>query len=63
VATYRCFCLTTDNRIIAGAHISAADVQTALELARRNWQLTPGFHSIEVWFGHSRLHPPAKACG
>ena len=29
MTTYRCFCLTTDNRIIAGAHISAPDVRTA----------------------------------
>jgi hypothetical protein len=32
---YRCFCLTADNRVIGRAHIDAADVGIAVEMAAR----------------------------
>ena len=46
---YRCFCLTADNRVIGGAHIDAADVGIAVEMAGERWQHVPRLHFIEVW--------------
>jgi hypothetical protein len=51
--------MTIDNRIITGAHISARDLPSVIELARQRWQDVPRFHSVEVWLGRARLYPPA----
>jgi hypothetical protein len=56
--TYRCFCLTVDNRIITGAYIDAKDVWAAVDAARQLWELVPRFRTIEVWDGFSRMWPP-----
>jgi hypothetical protein len=59
--TYRCFCLTVDNRIIAGAHIVAEDNPTAVKTARERWQGMPDFNSVEVWFRSRRVYPRATS--
>jgi hypothetical protein len=46
---YCCFCLTADNRIVGGAHIDAADVGAAFEMADERWRHVPRLHFIEVW--------------
>jgi|HubBroStandDraft_6_1064221.scaffolds.fasta_scaffold5462681_1 hypothetical protein len=58
--TYRCFCMTTDNRIITGGYINAKDVASALEVAHRRWHEVPSFHAAEVWLGSRLMYPPAQ---
>jgi hypothetical protein len=55
--TYRCFCLTTDSRIITGANVEAPRLSGAIAAARLQWQEVPRFHSVEVWQGDSLLYP------
>jgi hypothetical protein len=46
---YCCFCLTADNHIIGGAHIDAANVGAAFEMAGERWRHVPRLNFIEVW--------------
>jgi hypothetical protein len=55
---YRCFCLTDDDRIIAGAFIDAEDLPAAVEVAREQWRDAVGFDHLEIWLGRVRLVPP-----
>jgi hypothetical protein len=59
VPTYRCFCLTADNRIISGAHIRARDAEAAVEAATVRWSQIPKLHFIEVWRGSGLLRREA----
>jgi hypothetical protein len=59
VPTYRCFCLTADNRIISGAHIRAANPAVAVEAAIARWSQVPRLHFIEVWRGTDLLRREA----
>jgi hypothetical protein len=58
--TYRCFCLTSDNRIIAGAHIVAANSIEAVEAAHRRWRAVRSFHQVEIWLRKDRVYPPER---
>jgi hypothetical protein len=49
MSTYRCFCVTADNRIIAGANIEAVNVGTVVAVAAERWRHVPRLHFIEVW--------------
>ena len=64
--TYRCFCTTTDNRIITGAQVTADSLPSAVEAADKLWQMVPEFHLVEVWLGRDRVCPsevgPKAAC-
>jgi len=55
VPTYRCFCLTADNRIISGAHIRAPNAAAAVEAAAKRWSQIPKLYFIEVWRGSGLL--------
>lgn len=54
---YRCFCLTSDGRIITGAFIEAASVAAAVQHAIQRWRNVPGADRAEVWLGHKLLVP------
>jgi hypothetical protein len=66
VSTYRCFCTTTDNRIITGAQVTADNLPSAVEAADKLWQMVPEFDLVEVWLGRNRVCPsevgPKVAC-
>ena len=57
MSTYRCFCTTTDNRIITGAQITADSLPSAVEVANKLWQTVPEFRLVEVWLGRDRVCP------
>ena len=48
MSTYRCFCTTTDNRIITGAQITADSLPSAVEVANERWRTVAEFRSVEV---------------
>ena len=55
---YRCFCMTSDNRIITGAYFQARDVPTVLPIAEDHWRSVKGFHHVDVWLGAANLTLP-----
>jgi hypothetical protein len=59
VLTYRCYCVSGENRIVLGEYVEAPDLQAAIEAARELCKQHPGADTerIEVWLGTRRLYP------
>lgn len=54
---YRCFCMTEDDRIITGAVVETDYVDQALNIVVEKWRDVPGFASVQLWSGSTRLYP------
>ena len=56
---FRCYCLSTDDKILRGHSIEAEDLAAAIKTARELCQGHDGAHPdrIEVWQGTRLLHP------
>lgn len=54
---YRCFCLTSDGRVITGAFFQAPSLSIAMDEASKRWRDVAAFSLIEVWLGAKKLYP------
>lgn len=64
---FRCYCLTADDRIVWAVNVDAADLDAAIEAARRVCQEHPKTPStgVEIWQDSEKLYvsPPVENSG
>lgn len=61
--TYRCFCMTAEDRILTGARLKAPNLAALSAIAAGRWHTVPGFHHVEIWLGPHRLSPETTPAG
>ncbi len=60
---FRYYCLSHEDRILAGAHITAPDLAAAIRAAHEGCRIHPKNPTdrVEIWQGQQRLYASAPA--